>query len=234
MNLAIVGYGKMGRLVEQLAAEYGFSVGLKLDEFNNANFEGVTRDNFQGVDVAIDFSIPAAVAENVERIAPLGVNLVLGTTGWTAQADRVRAAVEKSGIGLVWSPNYSIGVNVFFRLAAEAARLLKDEANYAAWGWEIHHSAKKDAPSGTMLKLVEEMKRAGYARPVNVSSNRAGAHPGTHEIGFDSAADTITLRHTARSREGFARGALKAAQWVVGKKGFFDFEEVLFGGGTCL
>ena len=234
MNLAIVGYGKMGRLVEQLAAEYGFNVGLKLDEFNNANFEGVTRDNFQGVDVAIDFSVPAAVLENVERIAALGVNLVLGTTGWTAQADRVRAAVEKSGIGLVWSPNYSVGVNVFFRLAAEAARLLKDEANYAAWGWEIHHSAKKDAPSGTMLKLVEEMKRAGYARPVNVSSNRAGAHPGTHEIGFDSSADTITLRHTARSREGFARGALKAAQWVVGKKGFFDFEEVLFGGGTCL
>ena len=234
MNLAIVGYGKMGRLVEQLAAEYGFNVGLQLDEFNNANFEGVTRDNFQGVAVAIDFSIPAAVVENVERIAALGVNLVLGTTGWTAQADRVRAAVEKSGIGLVWSPNYSVGVNVFFRLAAEAARLLKDEANYAAWGWEIHHSAKKDAPSGTMLKLVEEMKRAGYARTVNVSSNRAGAHPGTHEIGFDSSADTITLRHTARSREGFARGALKAAQWVVGKKGFFDFEEVLFGGGTCL
>ena len=234
MNLAIVGYGKMGRLVEQLAAEYGFNVGLKLDEFNNANFEGVTRHNFQGVDVAIDFSIPAAVVENVERIAPLGVDLVLGTTGWSAQADRVRAAVEKSGVGLVWSPNYSIGVNVFFHLAAQAARLLKDEANYAAWGWEIHHSAKKDAPSGTMLKLVEEMKRAGYARPVNVSSNRAGAHPGTHEIGFDSSADTVTLRHTARSREGFARGALKAAQWVVGKKGFFDFEEVLFGGGTCL
>jgi 4-hydroxy-tetrahydrodipicolinate reductase len=234
MNLAIVGYGKMGRLVEQLAAEYDFNVGLKLDEFNNANFEGVTRDNFQGVDVAIDFSIPAAVADNVERIAPLGVNLVLGTTGWSAQADRVRRAVEKSGIGLVWSPNYSIGVNVFFRLAAEAARLLKDEANYAAWGWEIHHSAKKDAPSGTMLKLIEEMKRAGYARPVDVSSNRAGAHPGTHELGFDSSADTITLRHTARSREGFARGALRAAQWVVGKKGFFDFEEALFGGGTCL
>jgi len=233
MNLAIVGYGKMGRLVEQLAPEYGFNVRLKLDEFNNANFEGITRESFQGADVAIDFSIPTAVADNVERIAALGVNMVVGTTGWSEQADRVTAAVEKSGVGLVWSPNYSIGVNVFFRLASEAARLLKDEANYAAWGWEIHHSAKKDAPSGTMLKLVQEMERSGYVRPVNVSSNRAGTHAGTHELGFDSAADTITLRHTARSREGFARGALKAAQWVVGKKGFFNFEEVLFGGGTC-
>ena len=229
MNLAIVGYGKMGKLIEQLAPEYGFAVTLKLDEFNNANFEGVNRENFQGVDVAVDFSIPAVVADNVERIAPLGVNMVLGTTGWTAQTDRVKAAVEKYGIGLVWSPNYSIGVNVFFRLVSEAARLLKDEANYGAWGWEIHHSTKKDAPSGTLLKLVEEMQRAGYTRPVSVSSNRAGAHPGTHEIGFDSSADTVTLRHTARNREGFARGALKAAQWVVGKKGFHEFSEVLFG-----
>jgi 4-hydroxy-tetrahydrodipicolinate reductase len=233
MNLAIVGYGKMGRLVEQLAPDYGFKVALKLDEFNNANFEGVTRENFRGIDVAIDFSIPSAAAENIERIAALGVNIVEGTTGWLDQMDRVKAAVEKGGTGLVWSPNYSVGVNVFFRLVSEAARLLKDEANYGAWGWEIHHSAKKDAPSGTLLKLVEEMRKAGYSLPVSVSSNRAGAIPGTHEIGFDSPADTLTLRHTARSREGFARGALKAAQWVVGKKGFFEFSEVLFGGGTC-
>ena len=233
MNLAIVGYGKMGRLVEQLAPDYGFKVALKLDEFNNANFEGVTPENFRGIDVAIDFSIPPAAVENIERIAALGVNIVEGTTGWLDQMDRVKAAVEKGGAGLVWSPNYSVGVNVFFRLVSEAARLLKDEANYGAWGWEIHHSAKKDAPSGTLLKLVEEMRKAGYSLPVSVSSNRAGAIPGTHEIGFDSPADTLTLRHTARSREGFARGALKAAQWVVGKKGFFEFSEVLFGGGTC-
>ena len=227
-RLAIVGYGKMGRLVEQLAPEYGFSVALKLDEFNNARFEGITAENFSGVDVAVDFSIPAAVAENVERIAALGVNVVEGTTGWLEQAERVRCAVERHGIGLVWSPNYSIGVTAFFRLVAEAARLLAGEPGYGAWAWEIHHSTKKDAPSGTLLKLVEEMKRAGYARAIDVGSNRAGAHPGTHEIGFDSAADTITLRHTARSREGFARGALKAAQWVVGKHGFFEFADILF------
>jgi 4-hydroxy-tetrahydrodipicolinate reductase len=176
----------------------------------------------------VDFSVPAAVAENAERIAALGVNLVVGTTGWLDQTARVKAAVERHGIGLVWSPNYSIGVNAFFRLVAEAARLFEGEPSYGAWAWEIHHITKKDAPSGTLLKLVEEMKKAGYTRPVDVGSNRAGAHPGTHEIGFDSGADTITLRHTARSREGFARGALKAAQWVVGQSGFHEFSEILF------
>jgi 4-hydroxy-tetrahydrodipicolinate reductase len=221
-RLAIVGYGKMGRLVEQFASQYGFEVALKLDEFNNANFEGITAENFRGIDVAVDFSIPSAVPRNVEGIAALGVNLVVGTTGWLEHLDSVKSIVEKNGVGLVWSPNFSIGVKVFLRLVSEAARLLAEEPEYGAWAWEIHHSTKKDAPSGTLLKLVAEMKKAGYARPVDTGSNRAGAHPGTHEIGFDSAADTITLRHTARSREGLARGALKAAQWVVGKKGFFE------------
>jgi 4-hydroxy-tetrahydrodipicolinate reductase len=228
-KLAIVGYGKMGRLTESLAPEYGFAVAVKLDEFNNADFEGLTPENFRGVDAAIDFSIPAAVPRNVEGLAALGVNVVVGTTGWLEHADAVRRAVEQGGIGLVWSPNYSVGVNAFFRLVAEAARLLAAQPEYGAWAWEIHHSAKKDAPSGTLLKLVEEMKKAGYGRRIDAASNRAGAHPGTHEIGFDSAADTIVLRHTARSREGFARGALQAAQWVVGKKGFHEFGEIVFG-----
>ena len=227
-RLAIIGYGKMGKLIEQLAPGYGFAVALKLDEFNNANYEGVTAENFRGIDVAVDFSIPAAVVENVERVAALGVNMVLGTTGWLDRVDRVKAAIDKNRIGLVWSPNYSIGVNVFARLVSEAARLLAAEPEYGAWAWEIHHSTKKDSPSGTLLTLMEEMKSAGFARAIDVSSNRAGAHPGTHEIGFDSAADTLTLRHVARSREGFARGALKAAQWVVGKKGFHEFREILF------
>jgi 4-hydroxy-tetrahydrodipicolinate reductase len=228
-RLAIVGYGKMGKLIEQLAPEYGFEVALKLDEFNNAGFEGITRENFNGIDAAIDFSIPSAVVENAERISALGVNLVVGTTGWTENVGRVKAAVEKNGTALVWSPNYSIGVNVFFRLVSEAARLLSKEAAYGAWAWEIHHHTKKDAPSGTLLKLVDEMKHAGYSRSIDTGSSRAGAHPGTHEIGFDCSADTITLRHTARNREGFARGALKAAQWVVGKKGYHEFADILFG-----
>jgi 4-hydroxy-tetrahydrodipicolinate reductase len=227
-DLAIVGYGKMGKLIEQLAPEYGFTVKLKLDEFNNAACEGLTAENFRGIDVAIDFSIPSAVVTNVEGISALGVNIVVGTTGWLEQVDRVKRAVEKNGTALVWSPNYSVGVNAFFRLVREAAKLLANQPEYEAWAYEIHHSTKKDAPSGTLLKLVDEMQKAGYTHTIDVSSNRAGRHPGTHEIGFDSAADTLTLRHTARSREGFARGALKAAQWIVGKKGFHEFADIVF------
>jgi len=221
MKLAIVGYGKMGRMIEALAPEYGFAVHARIDVNDDATAA-------QGADVAIEFSIPEAAAGNVERLAALGLPVVVGTTGWLAEMDRVRAAVEAHGTGLVWSPNFSIGVNVFSRLVREAARLLADEAQYGAWAWEVHHSTKKDARSGTLIKLVNEMKNAGYERAIDVSSNRAGAHPGTHEIGFDSAADTITLRHSARSREGFARGALKAAQWIPGKKGVFEFSDVLF------
>jgi 4-hydroxy-tetrahydrodipicolinate reductase len=228
MNLALLGYGKMGKLIEQLAPEYGATVVLKLDEFNNTNFEGVTAANFAGVDVAIEFSIPSATVINVRKVAALGVSLVVGTTGWLEHLAEVRKAVEDAGIGLVWSPNYSIGANAFSRLVAEAARMLSSHGTYGAWAWEIHHDTKKDAPSGTLLKLVEDMKRAGYDRVIDTGSNRAGRHPGTHEIGFDSAADTITLRHVARNREGFARGALTAAQWIRGKRGVFEFSETLF------
>lgn len=211
----------MGKLIEQLAPEYGFGLQACIDINDDMRAA-------KGTDVAIEFTAPSAVAGNVETLAAMGVPVVTGTTGWTGQMDRVRAAVERHNTGLVWSPNFSIGVNVFVRVVREAARLLEAEPQYGAWAWEIHHHTKKDAPSGTLLRLVEEMKAAGYSRPIDASANRAGAHPGTHEIGFDSAADTITLRHAARSREGFARGALKAAKWLPGKRGVFKFEEVLF------
>ena len=229
MKLALIGYGKMGKMLQALAPEYGLTVGLILDEHNNANFEGLTAENFAGIDVAIEFSIPGATVRNVEALTSLGVPVVIGTTGWLDDIGRVRAACEKHSSPVLWSPNYSVGVNVFFKLIHEAAKLLSAQPDYGAYAWEIHHDEKKDAPSGTLLKLVEEMKTAGYPRPIDVGSNRAGRVPGTHEIGFDSAADTITLRHTARSREGFARGALQAANWIVGKKGFYEFSEILFG-----
>jgi len=228
MRIAIVGYGKMGRMIEGIAMSRGHEVILKLDEKNNSNFEGITADNFTGIDVAIDFSIPDAAVENIERIAALKVNQVIGTTGWLDRMDHVKNVVAKSGIGLVWSPNYSVGVNAFFRIVAEASKLLSGAPEYEAWAWEIHHSAKKDAPSGTLLKLVDEMRKAGYKSNIDVGSSRAGKVPGTHEIGFDSAADTITLRHTARSREGFALGAVRAAEWVLGKSGFHEFGDTLF------
>jgi 4-hydroxy-tetrahydrodipicolinate reductase len=221
MKLAIVGYGKMGKLIEQLAPEYGFTVQACVDVNDDVA-------KASGSDVAIEFTTPEAAVGNIEKLAALKIPVVVGTTGWLAERERVEAMVARNKTGMVWSPNFSIGVNVFFRLVQEAARLMADEASYGAWAWEIHHDTKKDAPSGTMLKLVEDMKAAGYPRNIDVSSNRAGRHPGTHEIGFDSAADTITLRHAARSREGFARGALKAAQWIVGKQGVFEFSDVLF------
>ena len=230
MKIALVGYGKMGKLLEQLAPQYGGEVTLRLDEFNNVDGAGMTPEAFANIDVAIEFTMPEVAVANLERLAALGVPAVCGTTGWYKELDRVSDIVKQNNTAMVYGANFSIGVNVFQRVVAEAAALLKDEAAYEAWAWEIHHSAKKDAPSGTLLKLVEAMREAGYSRKVDESASRAGAHPGTHEIGFDSAADTITLRHTARSREGFARGALKAAQWIVGKKGVYEFREVLFGG----
>ena len=220
MKLAIVGYGKMGKLIEQLAPEYGFDVCARIDLNDDLR-------SAAGADVAIEFTTPEAALGNIDGLAAAGIPVVTGTTGWLAHIDRVQETIEKHGTALVWSPNFSIGVNVFLRAVKEASRLLANETAYGAWAWEIHHQTKKDAPSGTLIALVNEMKAAGYARAVDQSSNRAGAHPGTHEIGFDSAADTITLRHTARSREGFARGALKAAQWIPGKRGVFEFKDVM-------
>jgi 4-hydroxy-tetrahydrodipicolinate reductase len=227
MNLAIVGYGKMGRMIEQLAPEYGFEVKLRLDVNNNASYEGMTKENFRGIDAAVEFSTPGAALENIERLARLGVNSVIGTTGWFGEMTRAQEAVAREGTGLVWSPNFSVGVGIFLQLVAEAAQKIARQPEYGAWVWEIHHATKKDAPSGTALAMVERMKQSGYDRKIDVSSSRAGAVPGIHEVGFDSAADTITIRHTARSREGFARGALRAARWVAGKKGFFDFREIV-------
>jgi 4-hydroxy-tetrahydrodipicolinate reductase len=227
MNLAIVGYGKMGRMIDHLAPEYGCEVKLRLDVDNNARFEGMTQGNFRGIDAAVEFSTPATAIENIERLAGLGVNAVIGTTGWFGEMDRAKRAVERAGTALVWSPNFSVGIGIFLQLVAEAAQQMAKRPEYGAWAWEIHHAAKKDAPSGTLLAMVDRMKAAGYERPIDASSSRAGMVPGTHEVGFDCAADTITIRHSARSREGFARGALRAARWVAAKKGFFDFREIV-------
>ncbi len=244
-GLAIVGYGKMGRLIEQFAPEYGFDVRAKFDGRENLPGGSLSQQALRGVDVAVEFTSPDAAPENIRRLAAMGVNSVVGTTGWYDDLASVREAITKSGTGLVWAPNFSVGVNLFLQAVlvwapnfsvgvnlflqavGHTAALFAKHPDYQAWGWEIHHSAKKDALSGTLKKLAEEMRAHGFNRTVNLGSNRAGAHPGTHEIGFDSPADTITLRHTARSREGFARGALRAARWVVGKKGLFEFREIL-------
>ncbi len=226
-GLAIVGYGKMGKLIERLAPEYGFDVRAKFSAANNAGGHGLSHETLRRIDVAVEFTTPEAAPENIRRLAVLGLNSVVGTTGWLEHLPVAREAVAHGKTGLVWAANFSVGVNLFLQTVAHAAALFAKHPEYEAWGWEIHHSAKKDAPSGTLKKIAEQMRSAGYTRPVSLSSNRAGAIPGTHEIGFDSAADTITLRHTARSRESFARGALQAARWVAGKKGFYEFKEIL-------
>ena len=225
-KLALVGYGNMGRLLERLAPDFGFEVALKLDEFNNMDGEGITAENFQGIDVAVDFSIPSVVAENAEKIASLGVNLVIGTTGWLDQLPRVEAALERDKIGVVHGANFSVGVLAFYGIVAAAARILADQDDYDCWAYEAHHNKKKDAPSGTMLRLLQVMKDNGYPGDPDVATNRVGAMPGMHEIGFDSEADTIRLSHTARSRMGFARGALRAARWVIGKQGLYEFSSI--------
>ena len=225
-KLALVGYGNMGRLLERLAPDFGFEVGLKLDEFNNIDGEGITAENFQGIDVAVDFSIPSVVAENAEKIAGLGVNLVIGTTGWLDQLPRVKAALERDKIGLVYGANFSAGVLAFYGIVEAAARILADQDDYDCWAYEAHHNRKKDAPSGTMLRLLQVMKDSGYRSDPDVATNRVGAMPGMHEIGFDSEADTIRLSHTARSRMGFARGALRAARWVIGRQGLYEFSSI--------
>ncbi len=225
-KLALVGYGRMGRLVEELAPAHGFEVALRLDEFNNQAAAGITRENFDGIDVAIDFSIPDAVADNAVRIAGLGVPLAIGTTGWLDQLDRVRAVVERHGAALVYGANFSIGVNAFYRVVGAAARAFAAQGDYDAFLYEAHHKYKKDAPSGTALRLLDVVQEAGYARSVDVATQRSGQFPGIHEIGFDSAADTIRVSHTARNREGFASGSLKAARWIMGQRGIYEFSQV--------
>lgn len=228
MKIALIGHGKMGRLVETLAPEFDAEVVAVFDEDNNADCHGITRESLNGAEVGIEFTTPHTVVANIRACAPLGVNLVVGTTGWLSQMREVEEVVKKHPVGLIWSPNFSIGINVFQRALQEAARALAGRAEYGAWAYEIHHSAKLDAPSGTLLRLVEVMAEAGYDREVSIASNRAGSVPGTHIVGFDSAADTIELKHQARTREGFARGALTAAQWVRGRSGIHEFSDILF------
>lgn len=226
--LALIGHGAMGRLVEDLAPREGFTVVARFTGADHRAGAALDAARLAGAEVAIDFSVGAAVAETVERLAPLGVAMVVGTTGWNDVAARVRAAVEAHGAGLVHGANFSIGVQIFYRIVAEAARLFATPAgqDYDAWLYEIHHRRKRDAPSGTLREARRIMEEAGYERPIDAASNRAGAIPGTHVAGFDAEADTIRIEHQARNRGGFALGALRAARWVRGRRGVFAWSDV--------
>ena len=219
MRLLLVGYGKMGRLVEELAVAQGIAIAGRIDVG-----EG---DWTVPADVAVDFSTAAALEANFPRYVERALPVVLGTTGWSDRHAAYRAEAERVGLGVVVSANFSIGVNLFELMVADAARLMKGHPQYGAWIHERHHMAKRDAPSGTALLLRDVMNSAGFDRPIDISSARAGAIPGTHTIGFDSPSDTIELTHTARDRRGFASGALLAAHWIQGKRGWFSMADVL-------
>ena len=225
MRLLLVGYGKMGRIVEQLSPGYGFEVVGRLDDTNNIG--GVGIPSAPDADVAVDFSVPSAVAENLPKLAARRINVVIGTTGWHEHERSMRRIAKEAGIGVVAASNFSLGVALFQNLAEHAAKVFAPYPEFGAWIHEIHHSTKKDAPSGTAINLQQTMEAAGYTHRIDMASSRAGSVPGVHTIGFDGPYETITMTHSNRDRAAFAQGALQAAKWVHGKRGWFGVKDVL-------
>jgi 4-hydroxy-tetrahydrodipicolinate reductase len=225
MKLALIGGGAMGRLVSARASEEGHEIGAVVTSSHASLAPAELAERLRGHDAAIDFTVADAVPLHAEACALAGVPLVEGTTGWNARVEEVRAVVERHGGALVYGANFSVGVNLFYRIAARAAELFAAVEGYDPFIEEAHHSRKRDAPSGTALRL-REIVAEGTRREVPVASTRAGHIPGTHRVGFDSAADTVTLTHTARSREGFAAGAVLAARWIRGRRGVYEFAEM--------
>ena len=232
ISLALLGYGKMGKTVAQLAPSRGFEVRRILDIDSNPDGAGLTAANLEGIDVCVDFTTPDAAFENIRRVADLGCNLVVGTTGWHNRLGEVRDVVKRTGIGMVYGANFSIGAQLFFQAAEAVAKVFSSFPMYEPYITEAHHRFKKDAPSGTAAELKRRIQPMLGERDVPVASIRGGYIPGTHELGFDSEADTIILRHTARGRQGFAEGALFAARWVTGKKGLFAFSDLFASNGV--
>lgn len=221
MRILLIGHGRMGRLVEQLSASHDCEIVAIVER--GQPVEQVTAS----FDVAIDVSTADAVQATVEAMAAMRKNVAIGTTGWQTREPELRALAEQSGIGVLAAANFSVGLNAFQLVVEEAARRFAAQAEYGAWIHEAHHAMKKDAPSGTALLLKSAMKDAGYERAIDVSSTRAGAIPGTHTVGFDGPADTVTLTHTVRDRAVFAHGALEAAKWLQGRHGWFSMRDVI-------
>ena len=209
----------MGRMVAALAPEYGIEIAGTLTRSNAGQPE-----SWPSADVAIDFSTAEATAANARALAARGVSLVIGTTGWQAEEAALRADLTAAGAGVISAPNFAIGVNIFLALAERSAELLAARG-FAPWIHEAHHAAKKDAPSGTALALKRAVERSGAT--ADVSSTRAGYIPGTHTLGFDSPAETLAFTHTARDRTPFARGALDAAKWIHGRRGWYGMRDLL-------
>jgi 4-hydroxy-tetrahydrodipicolinate reductase len=220
MKLALFGYGKMGHMIEQAATRAGLEVACVIDPVAGS------RGKLTEADVCVDFSEPDAVIANIKTAADSRLSMVVGTTGWYNRLDEARRIVAAGQIGFVYGSNFSVGVNLMFKLAAYASEMFKHFDLHDPFIEEAHHKFKKDAPSGTALSLkriVEEQ----YGCELPTASTRAGYFPGKHTLGFDSEADTLEIIHTARTRAGFADGAVIAAKWIAGRKGFYEFSEII-------
>ena len=228
MRITLIGHGKTGQIVEKVAQEQGHDIVHIARAKNPLGSRDSQEEWFEKSDVLIDFSVAHAILNNVQRAVEAGLPIVVGTTGWHKELQKVRELVESEKGACVYASNFSLGVQTLFYLTREAGKLLSRFGELHPYIVESHHKQKVDAPSGTALSLQHILEESCNV-DVPVSSVRAGFFPGTHLIGFDSPFDTLTLKHTARNREGFARGALLAAEWMRDRKGFYSFEEILFG-----
>ncbi|MBK7392915.1 MAG: dihydrodipicolinate reductase [Chloracidobacterium sp.] len=225
MKIALIGYGVMGKLIHRLAEEKGHEIAVIIDDADAGLTASELAEKLRGVDAAIDFTTADAVQRNVEACVAAGVPLVEGTTGWNGQRADIEQIVEVGNGAFVFGANFSIGVNLFYRISDFAAELFAKFPEYEAFIEEQHHSRKLDSPSGTALKIKDVVSK--HVEVGDIAATRAGNIPGTHRVGFDGSADQILLEHTARSREGFASGSILATEWIVGKKGFYEFTDVL-------
>lgn len=240
--IALIGYGRMGREIEQAAMSRGMTINAIVDIRSSGHVHAMERGLLEGADVCIEFTVPDAVVDNIRTLAGFGKNIVVGTTGWHHRMDEVRAIVEERNIGLIYGSNFSIGVHLFLALVREAGRLMHPHRQYDAAVSETHHRLKIDAPSGTAISTADALlstltrktrwSASLEAGPLpedvlHVSAARVGSVPGQHAVLFDSLADSITITHTARSRRGFAEGALLAAEWIQGRKGLYSIEDMI-------
>jgi 4-hydroxy-tetrahydrodipicolinate reductase len=238
-KLAIIGYGQMGRMIEQLAPEYEFEVVSIIDLVPE---KSKNPEQLETADVCIEFTAPGAAFQNIKKLVNLQKNIVVGTTGWFDNLAETEKLVTHYNTGLVYGSNFSPGMNLFYKIVDETSKLMNSSQDYDVFGLEYHHKFKKDSPSGTakilskiILKNIDDKKNVVFdkldrqikADEFHFGSVRAGSIPGTHLIGFDSTADTIEIKHTARNRNGLAIGALLAAKWLCGKKGFYNFSDIL-------
>ncbi|MEP6923505.1 MAG: dihydrodipicolinate reductase C-terminal domain-containing protein [Pyrinomonadaceae bacterium] len=226
MKIALVGHGAMGKLIEALAAKDNHQISVIIHEADAKLSANELAAKLRGADVAIDFTVAKAVKRNVEACILANVPLVEGTTGWNAELDSIKDLVGKNNGSLCYGANFSVGVNLFYRVVDFAADLFAKFEEYETFIEEQHHSRKKDQPSGTALKL-KAIVAEHIKKDFSVSATRAGHIPGTHRVGFDGSADQILLEHAARSRESFAAGAIIAANWIMGKTGVYEFSDVM-------